>query len=88
MKMNKKLVQKRRKRKPVIYELPTLNKIEAAVAQDENLPKLSHKLHLRTMHEINFHHLKRNRKSLLIKKKRNCVMGKKLFGKVKKVSEF
>ncbi|KAJ8977112.1 hypothetical protein NQ317_005240 [Molorchus minor] len=49
-------------------ELPTLNKIAAAVAQDENLSKLSRKLLLRTMHEMNFHHLKRNRKSLLIEK--------------------
>ncbi|KAJ8983151.1 hypothetical protein NQ317_016250 [Molorchus minor] len=55
-----------------LNELPTLNKIEAAVAQDENLPKLSRKLLLRTMHEMNFYHLKKKPKVSVLKKSKLC----------------
>ncbi|KAJ8981511.1 hypothetical protein NQ317_011747 [Molorchus minor] len=64
-----------------LNELPTLNKIEAAVARDENLPKVSRKLLLRTRHEMNFHHLKRNRKSLLLIEKTKLWYGEEVIWK-------
>lgn len=49
-------------------EIPTLKKIAAACAEDNSLPQLSRYVIWRTLREMNFRYLKRNRKSALIEK--------------------
>lgn len=49
-------------------EIPTLKKILTAVKSDDDLPDMSENVLHRTLREMNFRHLKRNRKSVLIEK--------------------
>lgn len=49
-------------------EIPTIKKIQATIAEDEDMPQLSDKVLRRTMHDMNFRFLKRNRKSMLVEK--------------------
>lgn len=49
-------------------EIPNLKKIGEAIKADETIPSLSRGVLLRTMREMNFRFLKRNRKSALIEK--------------------
>lgn len=48
--------------------MPTLNKIKAEVNADNSLPKISFGVLKRTLRDLNFRYLKRNRKSFLIEK--------------------
>lgn len=50
------------------YEVPSLKKISGAVAADATLPTISHRILRRTLREMNFRYLKRDRKSVLIEK--------------------
>lgn len=49
-------------------EIPTTQKMLKEVQSDISLPNLSRQVFLRTLREMNFRHLKRNRKSVLIEK--------------------
>ena len=50
-------------------EIPTIQKILQAIREDDSLPKISLRILLRTLREMNIKYLKRNRKSALIEKK-------------------
>lgn len=49
-------------------EIPTLQKIFQRIQEDDSLPKISQRVLKRTIRELNFRYMKRNRKSFLIEK--------------------
>lgn len=64
-------------------ELPTIKKIIGVVAEDDTLPKISRDVLLRTLRQMNFRFLKRNRKSLLVEKNEIVVWRRNYLEKIR-----
>lgn len=58
-------------------ELPTVKKITSSLQSNENLPKISRRVLLRTLREMNFRYLKRKRNSTLIEKEEIIIWRRK-----------
>lgn len=64
-------------------EIPNLKKISAAIMVDDSLPKISRQVLLRTLKDMNFRYLKRNRRSMLIEKPEIVIWRRKYLEKVR-----
>lgn len=68
-------------------EIPTLKKILNEIKKDSSLPKVSLRILKRTLREMNFRFLKRNRKSLLIEKNEITLWRRKYLEKIRDFRE-
>lgn len=68
-------------------EPPTVKKISAALDKDPTLPKLSRGVLLRTMNQMQFRYLKRNRRSILIERDEIVLWRRNYLRQIKKFRE-
>lgn len=68
-------------------EIPTLKKIKREINNDTSLPKISLRVLKRTLKEMSFRYLKRNRKSLLIEKNEIVLWRRKYLEKIREFRE-
>lgn len=66
-------------------EIPTLQKISQELENDDRLPRISRRVLIRTLREMNFRYSKRNRKSMLVEKNEIILWRRKYLEEIRNI---